>query len=112
MPEGAFPLGMVLDACPDIVDYAKGGISNWRDFVAAAAAVVRPMLGDQPERLGGGAGGDGRAFRRRSWSRRSCSAGAAINSAGGYLRGLTRKAEAHEFSLGPMLMALIGSPET
>jgi hypothetical protein len=21
---------MVLSACPDIVDYAKGGISNWR----------------------------------------------------------------------------------
>ena len=34
--------------------------------------------------------------------------GSAIKSAGGYLRGLTRKAEAGEFSLGPMLMALIG----
>jgi len=33
----------------------------------------------------------------------------AINSAGGYLRDLTRKAEAGEFSLGPMLMTLIGS---
>ena len=33
----------------------------------------------------------------------------AISSAGGYLRGLTRKAEANEFSIGPMLMALIGS---
>jgi len=35
--------------------------------------------------------------------------GSAINSAGGYIRGLTKKAEAGEFSLGPMLMALIGS---
>ncbi|MEO6781148.1 MAG: replication initiation protein RepC, partial [Bradyrhizobium sp.] len=35
--------------------------------------------------------------------------GAAINSAGGYLRGLTRKAEAGEFSLGPILMAQINS---
>ena len=35
--------------------------------------------------------------------------GAAITSAGGYLRELTRKAEAGEFTLGPMLMALIGS---
>jgi replication initiation protein RepC len=35
--------------------------------------------------------------------------GDAINSAGGYLRDLTRRAEAGEFSLGPMLMALIGS---
>ena len=35
--------------------------------------------------------------------------GEAIHSAGGYLRDLTRKAEAGEFSLVPMLMALIGS---
>ena len=35
--------------------------------------------------------------------------GAAIASAGGYLRELTRKAEVGEFTLGPMLMALIGS---
>ncbi len=35
--------------------------------------------------------------------------GAAIASAGGYLRELTRKAEAGEFSLGPMLMALLGA---
>ena len=33
--------------------------------------------------------------------------GAAITSAGGYLRALTRKAQSNEFSLGPMLMALI-----
>jgi len=29
-----------------------------------------------------------------------------INSAGGYLRDLTRRAERGEFTLGPMLMAL------
>ena len=34
--------------------------------------------------------------------------GTAIRSAGGYLRELTRKAEAGQFSLGPMLMALTG----
>ncbi|NLH82503.1 MAG: AAA family ATPase, partial [Phyllobacteriaceae bacterium] len=34
---------------------------------------------------------------------------AMIASAGGYLRSLTRKAEEGGFSLGPMLMALIGS---
>ena len=38
---------MVLEACPDIVDYAKGGISNWRDFLSVAA-VVRSMLGISP----------------------------------------------------------------
>ena len=45
--EKAYTLGMVLNACPDIVDYAKGGIGNWRDFLAIAA-VVRPMLGISP----------------------------------------------------------------
>jgi Replication protein C C-terminal region len=35
--------------------------------------------------------------------------GPAIASPGGYLRELTRKAEAGEFTLGPMLTALIGS---
>ena len=38
---------MVLEACPDIVDYAKGGISNWRDL-PGVAAVVRSMLGISP----------------------------------------------------------------
>ena len=35
--------------------------------------------------------------------------GAAINSAGGYLRELARKSVAGEFSIGPMLMALVSS---
>jgi replication initiation protein RepC len=35
--------------------------------------------------------------------------GAAISSAGGYLRDLADKARAGEFSPGPMLMALIGN---
>ena len=45
--ERSYPLGMVLKACPDLADYAKGGISNWRDFLAAPA-VVRPMLAISP----------------------------------------------------------------
>jgi replication initiation protein RepC len=35
--------------------------------------------------------------------------GATIHSAGGYLRQLSRKAEAGEFSLGPILMAQINA---
>ncbi|MVT69482.1 replication initiation protein RepC [Bradyrhizobium pachyrhizi] len=105
--EGAYPLGMVLSACPDIVDYAKGGISNWRDFLATAA-VVRSTLGISPS-----------AWEEAQTVMGEVPAavvvacilqrGAAINSAGGYLRGLTRKAEAGEFSLGPILMAQINS---
>jgi replication initiation protein RepC len=107
-PEGAFPLGMVLDACPDIVDYSKGGIANWRDFEATAAAVVRPMLGISPS-----AWEEAQAVMGERQAAVVVAAilqrGAAVNSGGAYLRGLTRKAESHEFSLGPMLMALIGS---
>jgi replication initiation protein RepC len=107
MPEGSYPLGMILDACPDIVDYAKGGISNWRDFMATAA-VVRPMLGVSPS-----AWEQARAAMGEVQAAIAVAAilqkGAAINSAGGYLRELTRKAEAAEFSIGPMLMALIGA---
>lgn len=107
VPERTYPLGMVLDACPDIVDYSRGGISNWRDF-HAAAATVRPMLGISPS-----AWLDAQSVMGETEASVVVAAilqrAEAINSAGGYLRGLTRKAEAGEFSLGPMLMALIGS---
>ena len=45
--ERTYPLGMILEACPDLADYAKGGIHNWRDFIATAT-VVRSMLGISP----------------------------------------------------------------
>ena len=104
-PQQGFPLGMVLEACPDIVDYAKGGISNWRDLLIVAA-VVRSMLGISPSAWEAAQSVMGElpaaivvaAILQR---------GAAITSAGGYLRELTRKAEGGEFSLGPMLMALL-----
>ena len=107
MPEGSFPLGMVLDACPDIVDYAKDGISNWRDFLATAS-VIRSMLGISPsawEEAQFIMGEVPAAIVVAAILQRS----EAINSAGGYLRELTNKAEAKTFSIGPMLMALIGS---
>jgi len=106
-PEKTYSLGMVLNACPDIVDYAKGGIGNWRDFLATAA-VVRPMLGISPSAWEEAQAvmGDTRAgivlacLLHRS---------STIQSAGGYLRELTRKARAGEFSLGPVLMAQINA---
>jgi replication initiation protein RepC len=104
--ERSYPLGMVLRACPDLADYAKGGIFNWRDFLAAAA-VVRPMLGISPsawEEAQTVMGETAAAVVVASILQRTT----VIKSAGGYLRELTRKAEAGQFSLGPMLMALIG----
>jgi replication initiation protein RepC len=106
-PEKTYTLGMVLNACPDIVDYAKGGIGNWRDFFATAA-VVRPMLGISPsawEEAQAVMGDTRAAIVLACLLQRS----SAIQSAGGYLRELTRKARAGEFSLGPVLMAQINA---
>ena len=97
---------MVLEACPDILDYAtKGRIDNWRDL-ATMAATVRRAIGVSPD----------------AWSQALevmgehdasiviaaiLQRGEEIKSAGGYLRVLTAKARAGEFSLGPVLMALL-----
>ena len=74
-----------------------------RDFLATAA-VVRSTLGISPSAWEA-AQTDMGEVPAASSSRASCSAGAEINSAGCYLRGLTRKSEVGEFSLGPILMA-------
>lgn len=103
-----FPLGMVLQACPDIADYARGGeISHWRDLLAAAS-LARAALGVSPsawEAAQAAMGEKPAAIVIAAILQRS----ATITSAGGYLRQLTRKAELNEFSVGPMLMALIGA---
>ena len=104
-PRQDFPLGMVLDACPDIVDYSKGGIANWRDFVAVAM-VVRSMLGISPSAWEAAQSAMGE-IPAAIVVAGILQKGTAVTSAGGYLRELTRKAEEGEFSVGPMLMALI-----
>ena len=101
-----FPLSMVLGACPDIADYATGDVSHWRDLLAAAG-VARKALGVSSsawEAAQAVMGERSAAIVIAAILQR----GAAITSAGGYLRELTRKAQANEFSIGPMLMALIG----
>jgi replication initiation protein RepC len=105
--ETIFPLRMILEACPDLIDYARGGISHWREFMATVA-VVRPMLG----------------VSASAWTEacevfgepQACivlaailQRASAIKSPGGYLRTLTRRAVAGSFSVGPMLMALISA---
>lgn len=104
---GSYPLGMILDACPDVVDYARHGVSNWRDFLAAAS-VVRTALGISPsawDEARQALGEADAAIVVAAMLQRSD----AISSPGGYLRELTRKAVVGEFSVGPMLMALISS---
>jgi replication initiation protein RepC len=106
-PEKTYPLGMVLNACPDILDYAKGGIGNWRDFLATAT-MVRSMLGISPsawEEAQVVMGDTQAAIVLTCLLQRS----SVIQSAGGYLCELTRKARAGEFSVGPVLMAQINA---
>jgi replication initiation protein RepC len=101
------PLGLVLQACPDIADYARGGVANWRDL-GAAAGVARAALGVSPSAYAAATAALGptdAAIAVAAILQR----GAAIRNAGGYLRELARKAEAGEFSVGPMLMALVAA---
>ncbi len=105
-PHKPYPLGLVLQACPEIIPFGPGGaISSWRDFMTAAV-VVRSMLAVSPsayEKACEVLGPENAATMIACILERS----GHINSAGGYLRDLTRRAERGEFALGAMLMALV-----
>jgi len=104
-PLQSFPLALVLQACPQIADYGPGGrIGSWRDLMAAAV-VVRMMLGvsaSAHEEASMAMGPENAATVIACILER----GGHINSAGGYLRDLTRRTVRGEFAIGPMLMAL------
>ncbi|MBY5482785.1 replication initiation protein RepC [Rhizobium leguminosarum] len=102
----AFPLAMVLRACPQIADYGPGGgIAHWRELMIAAV-VVRSMLGVSPsayEEACSAMGPENAAVAMACILERSNF----INSHGGYLRDLTKRTLRGEFSLGPVLMSLL-----
>lgn len=102
----AFPLGVVLKACRQIADYGPGGtVGSWRDLMSAAV-VVRSMLGVSPSAYQDACevmGPENAAVAVACILERA----SLINSAGGYLRDLTRRTERGEFSLGPVIMALL-----
>ncbi len=105
-PLKSFPLSIVLKACPQVSDYAPGGtIRSWRELMSAAV-VIRSMLGvtgsvyqEACEVMG----------PENAAAVMACILERAnlINSAGAYLRDLTRRAEQNEFSIGPMVMAAL-----
>lgn len=101
--EKPVPLGLVLKACPDIADYARGGVASWRDLMAAAV-VVRSMLGVSPSAYEDACLVLG---QERAAVVVACILQRAehIKSAGGYLRNLTEKARNEAFSVWPMLLA-------
>jgi len=96
------PLDMVLRACPNIRDYSSNGIASWRDLIDASRT-VSTFLGITQSAY---------ALACQVMGIQSVSAVVAsilqrigeINSAGGYLRSLTQKAKAGEFSVAQMLM--------
>ncbi|EJC83069.1 Replication protein C [Rhizobium leguminosarum bv. trifolii WSM2297] len=102
----SFPLGLVLQACPEILAYGPNGeIRNWRELMTAAVT-VRSMLGVSPsayEEAANAMGPENAATVMACILER----GGHINSAGGYLRDLTRRSEKGEFAIGPMLMSLL-----
>jgi replication initiation protein RepC len=100
----AVSLERIRRICPQIGDYARGGLTGWQDLVRAAD-LVRSMLGVSPD----------------AWQKAKTAMGEQaaaiviavmleraeeIRSPGGYLRDLTRKAEKSAFSIYPMLQAL------
>ncbi len=99
----SWPLGFVLKACPDITDYASTDINSWRELMMTAAQ-VRGYLGISPsayEEALDVMGQENTATVIACILQRAQH----IQSAGGYLRALTDKARAGDFSVGPMLMA-------
>ncbi|RYY17965.1 MAG: replication initiation protein RepC [Alphaproteobacteria bacterium] len=101
------PLSLVLEACPDLQDYAREPIRNWRDLIAAAA-IVRPMLGISHAAYVDAQGTMG-AAHAAALVAAILQRGTAIQSPGGYLRSLTMRAGRNQFSLLPVLTALVRS---
>jgi len=105
-PINPLPLEMVLRACPESKPFGPSGVvGNWRDFMLAAVT-IRSMLGISPSAYEEACEIMGQAAAATVVACIYERAGH-INSAGGYLRDLTGKAKRGEFSLGPMVMALL-----
>lgn len=106
LPKRELPLGIVLDACPNLNDLAQGGmIRQWRDLLATAE-LARSMLGISPSAW--------REAREAMGEQHAAITLAAmyqrqdhIKNAGGYLRNLTDRAKDGKFSTWPMIMALL-----
>ncbi|WP_127071631.1 plasmid replication protein RepC [Pelagibacterium lentulum] len=108
LPKRELPLGIVLDACPNMRELAQGGeIRHWRDLLATAE-LARPMLAISPSAWRDACevmGEQHAAITIAAIYQRSDQ----INSAGGYLRSLTEKARDGKFSTWPMIMALLNA---
>lgn len=107
----SFPLDLVLRACPEIVSYGPAGeIGSWRDLLAASI-IVKSMLDISTaayQEACAAMGTENAATVIACILQRARH----INSAGGYLRDLTRRTQKGEFAIGPMLMSLLRANTT
>lgn len=100
------PLHLVLASCPSLKTFYDGEIRHWHQLYDAASH-VRPAMGisvsawEEAQRC---MGPEQASIVVAAMLERF----ADIRSPGGYLRALTAKAAAGEFSCGPMVMALVG----
>ncbi|MGA0543305.1 plasmid replication protein RepC [Neotabrizicola sp. VNH66] len=99
------PLHLVIAGCPSLKTFYQGDIRHWHQLFDAACH-VRPAMGisasawEEAQRL---MGPEQASIVVVAMLERF----ADIRSPGGYLRALTSKAAAGEFSCGPMVMALM-----
>lgn len=100
------PLHLVIAACPSLKTFYQGEIRHWHQLFDAACH-VRPSMG-----ISASAWEEAQRFMGPEQASIVVAAMLErfedIRSPGGYLRALTTKAVAGEFSCGPMVMALIG----
>jgi replication initiation protein RepC len=100
------PLHLVTASCPSIATFYQGPIRHWHQLYDAACH-VRPAMGISPsawEEAQRFMGPEQASIVLVAMLERF----AEIRSPGGYLRALSAKAAAGQFSCGPMVMALIG----
>ena len=99
------PLHLVIAGCPSLKTFYQGDIRHWHQLFDAACH-VRPAMG-----ISASAWEDAQRFMGPEQASIVVAAMlerfADIRSPGGYLRALTSKAAAGEFSCGPMVMALM-----
>lgn len=99
------PLALVLEACPDIRPYSDGPVQSWHDLIRTASS-LRGMMGIDPkawEEAQIQMGPESAAVTLACILQRF----SAIRTPGAYLRSLTAKSRAGQFSPAPMVMALL-----
>ena len=99
------PFPMVLQACPDIADFADRPLRSWHDLVSSLHS-IKSMMGITAETWDHAMkimGAKNTAIVTAGILQRM----GEIRSPGGYLRKLTQKADDQAFSPMPMMLALL-----